>query len=499
MNKLQLFRLLRRHVKLSEKRSVVYEQNKVAKTIIYVMGAFAMVYMLFISVMLALIANDTESYTPYEFLFGIMPFFLVLDFFFRFIGQQTPAQLIKPYSLLPIPKYICVECFIFSSVTSTNNLIWLAITVPYAVMTLLFSEGLIASLGLIVAFQLFITINSLWYMLARTLINKSIKWWIVPIAVYGALFAPMYFGDFDTLFDFCSTSGEGFAFWHPLYYLCLLLVLAAFVEINKRIQFRFTYLENANVENVKMNKVSEFSYFDRYGEIGEYLKLEVKSLMRNKNIRKTFVFGTLFMIFLSLVISFTDIYQDSFSKSFWVVYTFVLFGAMTLIKIMSGEGNYIDGLMIHKENIMQLLTAKYYFYVSMLLLPLLLMLPTVFTGKYTLLMLLSMLCFTAGPIYCMLMQMAVYNRTTMPLNSKFIAKGNIETNYIQIVAELLAMFLPVALISILNIFFNDTVTYIILLIVGIAFIGLHRIWIRNIYRRFMANRYKNMEGFMASR
>ena len=198
MNKLQLFRLLRRHVKLSEKRSVVYEQNKVAKTIIYVMGAFAMVYMLFISVMLALIANDTESYTPYEFLFGLMPFFLVLDFFFRFIGQQTPAQLIKPYSLLPIPKYICVECFIFSSVTSTNNLIWLAITVPYAVMTLLFSEGLIASLGLIVAFQLFITINSLWYMLARTLINKSIKWWIVPIAVYGALFAPMYFGDFDT-------------------------------------------------------------------------------------------------------------------------------------------------------------------------------------------------------------------------------------------------------------------------------------------------------------
>ena len=66
MNKLQLFRLLRRHVKLSEKRSVVYEQNKVAKTIIYVMGAFAMVYMLFISVMLALIAHDTESYTPSE-------------------------------------------------------------------------------------------------------------------------------------------------------------------------------------------------------------------------------------------------------------------------------------------------------------------------------------------------------------------------------------------------------------------------------------------------
>lgn len=110
-----------------------------------------------------------------------------------------------------------------------------------------------------------------------------------------------------------------------------------------------------------MKNVSELRAFDRYGEIGEYLKLETKSLMRNKNLRKSFMFATIFVIMLSLVISFTDLYEDDFFTVFWIVYIFVLYGSIQLIKIMSAEGNYIDCLMIHKENIIQLLRAKYYF------------------------------------------------------------------------------------------------------------------------------------------
>lgn len=499
MKKLQLLRTLRHHIRLSEKRSPVYEQNKTAKFIIYLMTAFAFIYMVFISVMLALIANDSDTTTAYEFFFALLPFFLVVDFLFRFIGQQTPVQLIKPYTLLPIPKYTCVELFIFSSVITPNNLIWMAITVPYTVMTMLFSEGFFASLGLILSFQLIITINSQWYMLMRTLINRSIKWWVAPIILYGIIFSPFYFDKPEILFDTFSYTGTGFAFWNPLNYLCVIIILAAFIEINKRLQFHFTTIENSNAENAKMKKVYEFRMLNRYGEIGEYLKLEAKSMMRNKNVRKTLLFGTVFMTVLSLIISFTDIYQDNFSRVFWVVYTFVLYGAMMLIKIMSAEGNYIDGLMIHKENIMQLLKAKYYFYSALLILPFILMLPTVFTGKYSLLMLLSMMCFSAGPVYCLLMQMAVYNRQTIPLNTKFISKGNIETNYFQVVAELAAMFMPVVFISLLKCFFSENVTFAILLVIGIVFVILHGLWIKNIYRRFMNRRYKNMESFRATR
>lgn len=56
------------------------------------------------------------------------------------------------------------------------------------------------------------------------------------------------------------------------------------------------------VQKNEDENVSELRAFDRYGEIGEYLKLETKSLMRNKNLRKSFMFATIFVIMLSLVI-----------------------------------------------------------------------------------------------------------------------------------------------------------------------------------------------------
>jgi len=172
---------------------------------------------------------------------------------------------------------------------------------------------------------------------------------------------------------------------------------------------------------------------------------------------------------------------------------------MLLIKIMGAEGNYIDGLMIHRENILQLLQAKYVFYCAILLFPFLIMLPTVFMGKYTLLMLFALMFFAAGPIFMLLMQLAVYNKQTIPLNSKLVSKGNVETNWFAFFAEMVAMFVPVALIAILSLFLSETVTYTILLDVGIIVVALRKLWLRNIYNRFMARRYQNMESFRATR
>ena len=499
MNRFQLFKELRRHIKLSEKRSPVYEQNKTAKAIIYLMGGFMVVYLLFISVMFAMIANSSRTFTACEFLFGLLPFLLTVDFLLRFIGQQTPAQLIKPYLLLPIPKYACVESFIMSSMVTPNNLIWLFITVPYAIMSILFSSGFWAALGFIIGFQLIIIINSQNYMLWRTLITKKIFWWIGPIIIYGAMFLIWIFKDFDAMFDSFAAVGEGVASWNILYYLGIFAILALFFFINREVQYHITFTETTESKNTQMKTVTEFRLFERFGEMGEYLKLEVKSIMRNKNMRNSFLYGTIFTIILSLIISYTDMYDGSFNSKFFMVYVFIINGAMLLVRIMGAEGNYIDGLMIHKENILQLLHAKYYFYCALLLLPLLIMIPTVFMGKYTLLMLIAMMAFTAGPVFFMLMQMAVWNKQTVPLNSKLVSKGNVETNWFAFGVEMAAMFAPVAIIFILQLFMSETATYATMLVIGLLFIATHNIWLRNIYQRFMVRRYENMESFRATR
>ena len=105
MNRYQLFRALRRHRILSDRRAMNYEQNKAAKFVIWFSASFTLLYLVFIAVMLSLIANDSRGTTPMEFMFGAAPIILLLDFGTRFLAQQTPAQIAKPYQLMPIPRY----------------------------------------------------------------------------------------------------------------------------------------------------------------------------------------------------------------------------------------------------------------------------------------------------------------------------------------------------------------------------------------------------------
>jgi hypothetical protein len=124
--------------------------------------------------------------------------------------------------------------------------------------------------------------------------------------------------------------------------------------------------------------------------------------------------------------------------------------------------------MVHKENIYTLLKAKYYFYCAVLLLPALLLIPTVVSGRYSILMILAYVFITTGPEYCILFQLAVYNKQTLPLNEKITGKGNFE-NTLQLVIELIVFFIPVALALLFTALFGDTIGYTILIVIGVLF------------------------------
>lgn len=498
MNKFQIFISLRRHVKLAEARSAMAETNKVAKFFTYIAFFAIAVYIMFFSVMLSLAANSASRLTSCQFFFAFLPFILPIDYAARMVGQHTPAQMIKPYLLLPLRKYDCIDSFIFSAIVTPNNLMWLFLTVPFAIMSVVFSYGFWVALNFVVVFQLIVICNSSFYMLTRTLFNKFILYILIPVAFYAALFAPWYIKNFDAMAYFYAGIGEGVEHGNLLLYIGIAALMFVLFFANRKVQYGNVMAETRNDKDIKLKTISSFSFFDRFHQTGEYLKLELKSMFRNKMARSMFIYSIIFVAFLSLVNSFTDVYDDGFSTAFWSVYPFVL-TSINLVRIMCPEGNYIECLLVRKENIRALLEAKYYFYSFMLLMPFVLMLPTVISGKYSLLMLLATMAFTAGPMYCLLMQLAVTNKVTIPLNAKLTRKTGMETNYIQLVVEMLVMFLPIGVMKALLLALGDTGGYLVMLVVGLVFVSLHKFWIGNIYRRMMKRKYENLEGFMSSR
>ena len=94
MNKIALFFLLRKNTKLNAKRSEMFEANRYGKFFGYLFVSIFAIEFIAIGTFLGWTAAKEDI--P-ELIFFVMPFLLILDFGSRFMTQQTPLMLVKPY------------------------------------------------------------------------------------------------------------------------------------------------------------------------------------------------------------------------------------------------------------------------------------------------------------------------------------------------------------------------------------------------------------------
>lgn len=495
---MNLFLELRRHGKLAEKRHPMYEKSKFGKFWMYFMSVFWAGYLIFFGTTFAF-AFDGGAKEAYHVMNSGLIFILALDFLLRLPFLKTPTQEVKPYLLLPIKRSRLIDFLLLRSGLNSFNLLWLFLFVPFAIITVTKFYGIGGVLTYCIGIWLLIVFNNYWYLLCRTLMDERIWWVLLPIVVYGGIAAALFVPDDSPLFGFFIDLGEGFITGNILTFICVLVAISLMWFINRSIMQKLVYNELNKTEDttVQVKTVSEYKFLDRYGEIGEYIRLELKLLLRNKVCRKSLYSVTAIVLIFSLTISFSDIY-DGGSRDFFVLYNYIIFGILFLSPLMSYEGNYIDGLMSRKESIYSLLRAKYILYSIALIIPFVLMIPGMVTGKVSVLECTAWIIFVPGAVYFCLFQLAVYNNKTLDLNAKMTGRQNVGTGLQNLIAGG-AFEVPLLLFFVLNATVGKEVTPWILLVVGILFIATSRWWLRNVYHRFMKRRYKNMEGFHDSR
>lgn len=492
MNKFKLYRLLRKNTNLSYRRSPVFEQNKWAKAVMFIGAGFFGLYLIIYGILIAMAADGEAGR-----MISLMPIILLIDFFLRFVVQTTPGMMVKPYILQPISRFTAIECFLISSHLSGYNFLWLMMFIPYSIIILIAGAGFWQVTLELLASLLLIMLNSQIYLFFRTLINRKVVWFLAAVAFYLLPFAPILLSFKASVF---AKMIDTYADFGRAWYLVpvILLLLTGLFYVNRYFQFKYVYEEISKKGERALKHVSKFSFLNRFGLIGEYLKIELKSNIRNKTMRSRCIMSLSLIIMFSCLIAYTPIYDNVMMINFWCLYCFAIYSVTTLIKIMGQEGNYIDLLMMHRENIIVLLKAKFWFYSAVLLVPFLLMLPAVFTGKFTLLMLVAYMLLTAGLLHFIIFQLAVYNKQTLPLQQKMTAKGNFE-NGMQLVIELVALFGPGAIVGIGYLLVGLIYTYLFMCVLGLAFIVTYPLWIRNIYNRMMQRRYENITGFHTTR
>lgn len=502
-----LYRLISKNQRLQDRRHPMFEKNMAMKIFGYIFVAFWAVYLMFFGVLFYFIFEGAPL-EAFDYIDGGLIIFLALDFALRLGMQETPAQNVKQYRLLPIPTNFLLNVFLGRIGLSLYNLFWFFFFVPFALFAIPQFYGMIGLVGYLLGIWLIFVINSYWYLLCRTAINRHWAFLIVPILVYAFL---IYFGLVDDEYT-RMLWGEGntepvfygslylmrwFCKWNPMAWLFTFAVIVPLFLVNRVTQWHSIYLEISKTDEIKNVKSRDFKFLDKFGEIGEYLKLEIKSVMRNAVVRKQFISAFIFMIIFNSAFSFTDVYDSDFMRVYILVYCFSCLGVMMLTSIMCPEGNYIDGLMSRKESVLSLLKAKYFFCSLLTIVPLLFTIMPISKGKITVVDALGCMFFTTGVVFPFLFQLAVYNDTTINLNAK-ITKASGSTKA-QMIFSLAGLFVPMIVMYALMVSFTENIAAWCMLTIGLVGTCLYPVWLRNVYNRFMKRRYQNMDGFRNSR
>ena len=497
MNKYRLYRLISQNADLKDKRHPMLDKNRFMKFLMAFVWLQYAASLIFVGVMMAIgMKHSYNGVAGYHVFDGGLLYVLIIDFWVRFVLQETPAQNVQPYALLPIRRTFLMHLYLTRSGLAWGNLFWGFLLVPFGLISIAIPLGWGAFIGWLLGWWLLIVADSYTYLFCRALCLKHLLWVLLPAAIHGALLAIMLVPDKNPLDMPCTLLMYGFLQWEFLPFLCAVALIAFLYWANYRLQMGMVYDEVGKKEEKEIKHATQFNFLNRYGQLGEYLKLEVKQRMRNKTVKMSFFLGLGLMIMLSSIMYFSDVYDNSFMRSFICLYNYIVLGMMTLITIMCYEGNYIDGLMSRRESILQLLRAKYYFNVLLLFIPPIILLPLMIIGKMSVWMNVGYFFFTAGVLYPLFFQLAVYNNNTLPMNTKLTGK---QASTAQNIFSMVIFILPIGFEKASTVLLGEPWGYVLLALLGIIGIVTHQYWLRNVYKRFMVRRYKNMEGFRASR
>lgn len=497
MTKRELHRLLCRHESLQDSRNPMFERNRFVKWLFVLMVLYYAAIMILMGVVLPLPMSEIYAGVPgFHVLDGWFWTLLGADFWLRFIMQETPANKAHVYSLLPIPRKFLMRRYLIRAGLSTGNMFWGFFLVPFALMSVFPVMGIGAAIGWLLGWWLMFVLNGYIYLFFRATMIKNVWWLLVPSAFFIALNLIAFLPDHNILDMPCTYFMYDMALWKAYPFVLLLLLIGIWFWINEKFQSRMLYDEVGKKEEVQVKNASQMKFLNRYGVFGEYLKLEIKLRLRNKQPRMQFFVLLGLMALLSGLLYFTDIYDNSFMISFICMYDYIVLGMSSLVTIMCYEGNYMDLLMSRREGLLHLLTTKYYLNSALLLVPLILTTPLMIIGKISVWMDFGYLLFTVGVLYPVTFQMAIYNKETLPLNAKLTGKqGNSKQNILSMVL----MFGPLLIERVSVTLLGDVYGYLVLIVLGLTGIITHRRWLRWTYQRLMARRYENMEGFRASR
>jgi len=494
---------LRQHQWKAFRRNPMFERNLAVRIFMYFMfGLLALEFLGFGFALNSLLLKVGSYERAIDTFNSILPFIFVVDFIIKFFFKTNESMQIAPYLSLPIKRNKLFDFLLRKEFTSFWNFYLLFLVIPFSFMAVTPYYGFFAAVLYILFFFLLCVVNSLVVSIINNFISKS-AWFYILAAVRVVMPFFLIFVCKIDLSNFIAQLGDRFLSYNLWIYAAFILIFSALWIVN-RFQMRDRlYFELQGDKAEKISSFSSLSFLDRFGVIGDFINLELRMIIRSPRLKQQVVFSGCLIIGLFFFMLYVP--NNVFTRSGSGPFVFFLYGIMAIglmgtimgQYLFTSESSFFDGLAARKLSLFDLLKSKYILYCSYSLLVTLLLLIPAFQGKISGFLLVSLFFYVTGPIYFIIFQNAVYNKTYFDLFDKGMWNWKGQSGNM-VAITMITMFVPVILMLIINAIFGATVTYSFMLITGLAFTLTSKWWLSWIYSRFLKRKYNNMEGFRAN-
>ncbi|WP_026809411.1 DUF5687 family protein [Arenibacter latericius] len=428
---------------------------------------------------------------PLEVVNQFLIYYLVADLYLRYMLQKMPITNIKPLLYLPVEKNQVVGYSLGKTVISFFNWSHTFFFLPFAIVLLV--EGYNPT-G-VIAWQLGIMALIFCNNFINVLVNNKDQVFYAVLAFITIMGACQYFN----LFDITQYTAPLFNALYQIPLTALLpwvmlfaLAVSAFTYFR-----RHMYLDAGLASKKSVAKTEDYTWLNRFGNLGTFLKNDIKLIKRNKRSKTSVIMSFLF-IFYGLLFFTGGI--EAYDGPVWKIFAGIFVSGGFLFSfgqfVPSWDSAYYPLMMSQNIKYKEYLNSKWYLMVIATIIT------TVLASFYLYFGLDAYLAIIVGAIYnigvnsYLVLWGGAYIKTPIDLSSNKKAFGDKQAfNSKTLLLTLPKLILPLGFYALGHYLINPTAGYIFVVMAGVLGFAFKNKVFKMIEHIYKKEKYKTLAAY----
>ena len=455
---------------------------------LYIAGALALLGRTFPRI----VADFAPQYTAVEAFSGLLLYMMLLALAMRYFMQSLGTINLLPYQTLPVKRNSIMNYILLKPMLGLENYVTLAFVIPFATGYVSREPDALCGIQFVMIVVFLIWFNALTTSYLKRRFSATL-WSLLGIFLFFGAIAALEFFAIFSLFAISKTV-FGFLFANPIGVAIVFLLPLGAYFLNKAFFRKHFYAESFDKNLAKKEEYSsQFSFMDRFGKIGELMRLHVIAFMRNKRLRSNLYVLPIFLLYGLMFYSNLDNQSPGMLMFIGIFITgiFMLILGQFAISLNS---THFDAIMSKKITAREYIQSYYYLMLFLCIASFIFTTPYFLYGQEIAIAQTVGFLYNVGVNMTMLLLFNTFNDSRLELNAggAFSFQGvSMKSFYVMIPI----LIIPALILTITSAFGASNVGFWIIGSMGVLGIILTKPLLSLCEKQFLRKKYYLCEGF----